>query len=152
MQLDAEESTPASDMTYWFHSRIAIWNCLHTAVYFARYELFSSLEFWSSDIGQTDGQKAMHKSPPCICTDVLKKAFCFHIAGPGDLLGSTVGLMTNRWQLNFKLLCRNTVPEVRRICVVNCHMIVLKCFWASLNGPLWQHFIPQNAVGFRPEN
>ncbi len=24
MQLDVEESTPASDMTYWFHFRIAI--------------------------------------------------------------------------------------------------------------------------------
>ncbi len=28
MQLDAEESTPASDRTYWFHSRIAIGNYL----------------------------------------------------------------------------------------------------------------------------
>ena len=39
-----------------------------------RYELFSSLEFWSSDIRQTDGRKAMHMSPPCISTGVLKNA------------------------------------------------------------------------------
>ncbi len=41
-------------------------------------ELFSSDEFWSSDIGQTDRQtdrqKVLHKSPPCISTGVLKKA------------------------------------------------------------------------------
>ncbi len=29
MQLDVEESTPASDMTYWFPFRIAIGNCHH---------------------------------------------------------------------------------------------------------------------------
>ena len=29
MQLDIEDSTPASDMTYWFHPRIAIDNCYH---------------------------------------------------------------------------------------------------------------------------
>ena len=34
--------------------------------------IFQSPEFWSSD-RQTDGQKAMHKSPPCISTGVLKK-------------------------------------------------------------------------------
>ncbi len=38
-------------------------------LYFPRYELLSSFEFWSSDYGQ----KAMHKSPPCISTGVLKK-------------------------------------------------------------------------------
>ncbi len=32
MQLDVEESTPASDMTYWFNSRIAILNCHHATV------------------------------------------------------------------------------------------------------------------------
>ncbi len=40
-------------------------------------ELFSSHEFWSSDIGQTDRQKAMHMSPPCISTGVLKNLQIF---------------------------------------------------------------------------
>ncbi len=99
MQLDVEESTPASDITYWFHSIIAIWNCHHDtlkswyhyrdlangqkkntmwswtmlslypmimpiarlkfcedicllAIYFQRYELTSSVEFWSSHLTQ----------------------------------------------------------------------------------------------------
>ncbi len=64
MQLDVEESTPASDMTYWFHQKNAIGNCHHTITcnmymnYFLLlcYELFSSLGFWSSDIRQTDRQ------------------------------------------------------------------------------------------------
>ena len=47
--------------------------CIASCEYIARYELFSSLGFWSSDIRRTDGQKAMHKSPPCIRTGVLKK-------------------------------------------------------------------------------
>ncbi len=38
---------------------------------------FGQVEFWSSDTRQTDrqtdGQKAMHMSPPCISTGVLKK-------------------------------------------------------------------------------
>ena len=57
MQLDVEESTPASDITYWFHSRIAIGNShisncytLQDLLYF---DLFSSLEFWSSDARRT---------------------------------------------------------------------------------------------------
>ncbi len=32
MQLDVEESTPASDMTYWFRSKIAIGNCHQQAI------------------------------------------------------------------------------------------------------------------------
>ncbi len=39
--------------------------------------LLPGFEFWSSDTRQTDrltdGQKAMHKSPPCLSTGVLKK-------------------------------------------------------------------------------
>ncbi len=44
MQLDVEESTPASDMTVLFHSRMAIDNCQH------------AIEFWSSDTRRTDRQ------------------------------------------------------------------------------------------------
>ena len=35
-------------------------------------EFWSSDTFWSSDAGQTDRQEAMHLSPPCISTGVLK--------------------------------------------------------------------------------
>ncbi len=44
-------------------------------------------------------------SPWFICQSVIFDVV-LNIAGPGDLSGSTVGIMTNRWQLNFKLLCK----------------------------------------------
>ena len=67
MQLDVEESTPAMtsliDFTPELQLAVAI-----KLLYFSRYELTSSLNF-----GQvTDRQKAMHKSPPCKSTGVLK--------------------------------------------------------------------------------
>ncbi len=43
-----------------------------TCKYFPRYELFSSVNFGPVSDGQTDGQKAMHMSPLCISTDVIK--------------------------------------------------------------------------------
>ena len=74
-------------MIYWLHSRIAIGNCHH--VINCNISWFASFEFWSSDTGQTDGQKAMHMSPPCISTGVLKndidKNILSNVAKPVDL-------------------------------------------------------------------
>ncbi len=49
MQLDVEENTPTSDMTYWFHSRIAIGNFL-----------VLGFDPVTSD-GRTDGRTDRHK-------------------------------------------------------------------------------------------
>ncbi len=101
MQLDVEESTPASEVTDWFHSRIAIGNCYHAITCNIFYPYLSESNLppmillvwpvsWFSDILSsmksalvtlssknyglvTDIQKARHKSPPCISTGVLKK-------------------------------------------------------------------------------
>ena len=69
MQLDVEESTPASDMTYWFHFRIAIGNCHSRNMNFFLVIFFLVWIFIKS---QTDRRKVMYKSPPCIRTGVLK--------------------------------------------------------------------------------
>ena len=87
MQLDVEESTPVSAFTFQFVRKTTkepsnVWGL--TAKPF-------KCQFWSSDTRQTpvlnfgpvtpdrrtDGQKAMHMSPPCIHTGVLKN-------GPGS--------------------------------------------------------------------
>ncbi len=75
MQLDVEESTPAIEC-YHHNSLIKATNTpfdIHTIdmKYFLVLS-FGQVELWSSDTRQTDGQKAMHMSPPCISTGVLK--------------------------------------------------------------------------------
>ena len=86
MQLDVEESTPASDMTVLFHSRIAIGNCQHantsnvllhycelwamcepyplTMHTFRDMNYYLVLNFGRVTRVTPDRQKAMHKSPP----------------------------------------------------------------------------------------
>ncbi len=55
------------------YSKISGQPCIGSS--FARYELFSSTEVWSSDIRQvTDRQRVMHISPQCVCTGVLKNS------------------------------------------------------------------------------
>ncbi len=57
MQLDVEESTPASDRTYRFHSRIAIDNYDRVITFFWLWVYhFWSSEFWSSDFWSSHGQ------------------------------------------------------------------------------------------------
>ncbi len=71
MQLDVEESTPANIIPIDFKLE------LHLAIVMKLLpinEFWSSLNFGPVTDGQTDGQKVMPKSPPCISTGVLKKA------------------------------------------------------------------------------
>ena len=67
MQLDVEVSPRASVINLNQHK----WMC-PKSTYFLRYELFSSLNFGHITDGRTDRPKAMHMSPPCISTGVLK--------------------------------------------------------------------------------
>ncbi len=77
---------------------LAIGNCHHGAVE-PWYELWSSHEFWSSDIRQ----KGRHKSPPCIRTDVLNNVTSI-IMLPMFYAGTLAN--SRKWLLNFTLfLC-----------------------------------------------
>ena len=66
MQLDVEESTPASDFTPVLKLAIAIMLLLATCSPDLDLHIIGPVEFWS------DKKKAMHKSPPCIHTGGLE--------------------------------------------------------------------------------
>ncbi len=86
MQLDVEESTPAGDMAYWLHSRIATGNCRYAntcnlvRINFTHWvtELWPFVKptlvqnFGLDTDRRPDKQKAMHMSPPCLGMGVSK--------------------------------------------------------------------------------